>query len=100
MEEGDDLDTIDTPRVGDWADVEHPIQPRRPGAAPSPLCRGAVVGRDEIRALIGAGGMGWIYRAHDPHRGREAVPKVVRNHDSRIDLERLHAPTPYDRQAP
>ena len=41
-----------------------------------PLSSGAKVGPYEILAPIGAGGMGEVYRAHDPRLGRNVAIKV------------------------
>ena len=41
------------------------------------LKEGTKLGRYEIRSLIGAGGMGEVYRANDPKIGREVALKVL-----------------------
>ena len=41
------------------------------------LNQGARLGRYEIRSLIGVGGMGEAYRAHDRKIGREVAIKVL-----------------------
>jgi len=41
-----------------------------------PLSAGTRLGPYEILALIGAGGMGEVYRARDPRMGREVAIKV------------------------
>jgi Tol biopolymer transport system component len=41
------------------------------------LTAGARLGRYEIRSLLGVGGMGEVYRAHDPKIGREVAIKVL-----------------------
>src|SRR5580700_3672537 len=43
-----------------------------------PLAKGDRVGPYEILALIGAGGMGEVYRAHDPRLNRDVAIKVSR----------------------
>ena len=41
-----------------------------------PLSAGTKLGPYEILASIGAGGMGEVYRAHDPRLGRDVAIKV------------------------
>src|SRR5216117_1413604 len=41
-----------------------------------PLASGARLGPYEILAPLGAGGMGEVYRAHDPRMGREVAIKI------------------------
>ena len=49
---------------------------------------GSRVGSFEIRELIGAGGMGEVYKAHDPRLGRDVAIKVIPASFS-ADAERL-----------
>ncbi|HUF17576.1 MAG TPA: serine/threonine protein kinase, partial [Thermoanaerobaculia bacterium] len=42
-----------------------------------PLAPGSRVGPYEIIAELGAGGMGMVYRASDPHLGRELAIKML-----------------------
>src|SRR5438034_7084248 len=53
------------------------------------LTPGARLGPYEILAAIGAGGMGEVYRAHDPRLRRDVAIKVLPAAFS-ADVDRLH----------
>ena len=56
-----------------------------------PLSPGTRIGPYEIVALIGAGGMGEVYRAHDPRTGRDVAIKVCAQRFSDRFSREVHA---------
>jgi eukaryotic-like serine/threonine-protein kinase len=46
--------------------------------APSPLVRGATIGRYVVLGLVGRGGMGEVYAAYDPELDRKVAVKLLR----------------------
>jgi len=67
-------------------------EPESPPAAPKParvLESGDRLGPYEIVGLLGAGGMGEVYRAHDARLNRDVAIKILRSES--IDAERVAA---------
>jgi serine/threonine-protein kinase len=56
-----------------------------------PLATGTKLGPYEIRAPIGAGGMGEVYRAHDPRMGRDVAIKISAERFSDRFSREVHA---------
>src|SRR5580698_7544387 len=56
-----------------------------------PLSLGTKLGPYEIRAPIGAGGMGEVYRAHDPRMGRDVAIKISAERFSDRFSREVHA---------
>src|SRR5262245_45841961 len=52
------------------------------------LTKGTLLGTYEILASLGAGGMGEVYRAHDPKLGRDVAIKILPENFAQ-DPERL-----------
>ncbi|MFO0631417.1 MAG: protein kinase [Nannocystaceae bacterium] len=72
--------------------IAHLVRGTAPAAAPAALLApGTRVGRYVVRAVIGAGAMGVVYRAHDPELQRELAIKLVRPRATEADalMERL-----------
>src|SRR5688572_18746710 len=65
-----------------------PSLPAGATAAAGTLGPGARLGRYEVVALVGSGGMGDVYRARDPQLGREVAIKVLR-HRGEVSAEQL-----------
>jgi eukaryotic-like serine/threonine-protein kinase len=57
-------------------------------AVPMPLAAGTRLGPYEVIALLGAGGMGEVYRGHDPRMGRDVAITVLPQ-DVSADLTRV-----------
>jgi len=55
--------------------------PTPPAEEPSDIERGATVGRYRIIEMIGRGGMGAVYLAHDPRLDRRVAIKIVRSRE-------------------
>jgi Tol biopolymer transport system component/predicted Ser/Thr protein kinase len=70
----------DDPRMTPTLAATSGTAPSAPGNAPT-LPSGAMLGRYRIERVIGAGGMGVVYRAFDPKLGRAIALKVVRTVD-------------------
>jgi serine/threonine protein kinase len=51
-----------------------------------PLVPGSRVGRHEVVAFVGAGGMGEVYRARDTELGRDVALEVLRP-DRNVDAD-------------
>jgi eukaryotic-like serine/threonine-protein kinase len=49
-----------------------------PEHAPTPLVRGATIGRYVVLGLVGRGGMGEVYAAYDPELDRKVAVKLLR----------------------
>jgi serine/threonine protein kinase/tetratricopeptide (TPR) repeat protein len=49
-----------------------------PEQVPSPLVRGATIGRYVVLGLVGRGGMGEVYAAYDPELDRKVAVKLLR----------------------
>jgi eukaryotic-like serine/threonine-protein kinase len=64
-----------------------------------PLAPGTKLGPYEILAAIGAGGMGEVYRAHDPRLNRDVAVKVSAAHRLSCPLMGRRWRFPFRREA-
>jgi eukaryotic-like serine/threonine-protein kinase len=55
-----------------------------------PVSSGSKLGPYEVLSLLGAGGMGEVYRVRDPRLGREVAIKMIRS-DSEPDPDGVAA---------
>ena len=75
---------------------------RSDAASPEQIGPGKRLGRHRVTALLGRGGMGAVFAAHDPELDREVAIKIVRAdaRDPQPDLHRqLHRHQPGRRHA-
>lgn len=64
-----------------WASIDEPEEPEEPAAkTKAVLSKGAVLGPYRVLDIIGAGGMGEVYRARDAKLGRQVAIKVLPGH--------------------
>lgn len=71
----DTLDRSETPSIS------QPAVPAVPASPPIGLKTGALpssIGRFRVRRIIGSGGMGIVFEAHDPDKDRTVAVKVIR----------------------
>jgi TolB-like protein/Flp pilus assembly protein TadD len=78
----------EVPRAGIGVDSPTAMPTVPDGAPASALAPGARLGPYEVVDLIGAGGMGEVYRARDPRLGREVAVKRVRGAEPTPDALR------------